>query len=113
MRRSGGSQRELSAEDDGGAAEKVEVGEKEGGRSSEAVDGQEGAGACFAMDEDYDTELEPEGYVARVLIKSESESESVGDLCYDRWCQKAKGPESVWLVLHGEIKRPNSHESYF
>lgn len=74
VRASGCRQRELSAgeksEDDDGADEEEEE-EEECDRSSEAVDGQEGAGACFTVDEDYDTELEPEGYVAGVLIKSE------------------------------------------
>lgn len=75
VRASGCRQRELSAgeksEDDDGADEEEEEEEEECDRSSEAVDGQEGAGACFTVDEDYDTELEPEGYVAGVLIKSE------------------------------------------
>lgn len=75
VRASGCSQRELSAEekseDDDGVDENDGQEEEEEGGRSKAVDGQEGAGACFTVDEDYDTELEPEGYVAGVLIKSE------------------------------------------
>lgn len=76
VRASGCSQRELregekSENDDGADENNEEEEEEEGDRSSEAVDGQDGAGVCFTVDEDYDTELEPEGYVAGVLIKSE------------------------------------------
>ncbi|XP_017306797.1 leucine-rich repeat-containing protein 74B isoform X2 [Ictalurus punctatus] len=75
VRASGCRQRELSAgeksEDDDGADEEEEE-EEECDRSSEAVDGQEGAGACFTVDEDYDTELEPEDKPGRYDLTGEA-----------------------------------------
>ncbi|GAA6079730.1 leucine-rich repeat-containing protein 74B [Tachysurus ichikawai] len=65
IRASGCSRREQRSEDEDGVDknDEEEEEEEEGGRSSEAVDGQEGANAGFTADEDYDTDLEPEGEI--------------------------------------------------